>query len=74
MKLTNHDIDLLCDPDISWEDTFGVDNPDYLPYWVKYMPIERRLSYLTKFGSQFTDFSTDMLKPMFNWQSWEHRN
>lgn len=53
-----------------WEDAFGVDNPNYLPYWVKYMPSDERIQYLSACGHQFDDFTSNMLKSDFDWKTW----
>ena len=56
----------------AWEESFGVDNPDYLPYWIEYMPVKQRLRYLNECGRQFSDFRTEMLSPDFDWKNdWE---
>jgi hypothetical protein len=69
MKIKTHKAYDLCN---SWEDSFGVDNPLYLPYWVKYMTASARISYLAEHGKEFTDFKCEMLKPSFNWDGWQH--
>lgn len=63
----------LDDSDLySWEDSFGVDFPEYLPYWVKYMSQPKRLRYLAHCGDQFKDFSPEMLNSHFDWDNWQH--
>lgn len=57
----------------SWEDMFGVDNPDYLPYWVKYMPPNDRMIYLKQCGHTFLDFDVKMLSSNFDWKSWQNQ-
>lgn len=54
-----------------WEDSFGVDNPDYLPYWVQYMPQDERIVYLRECGQSFLDFKIEMLSSDFDWESWK---
>jgi hypothetical protein len=57
----------------SWEDLFGVDDPDYLPYWVAYMPKDERLDYLKDAGKEFLDYKNEMLHKNFDWKSWESK-
>lgn len=55
-----------------WYAQHGHDHPDYLPYWVRYMPEDLRLYYLNKEGKMFKDFTQDMLHRDFNWKQWKH--
>lgn len=53
-----------------WEQSFGVDNPDYLPYWVAYMPHHQRQLYLSSCNYQFKDYEPAMLDSSFDWETW----
>lgn len=55
----------------SWEEFFGLDSPDYLPYWVEYMRPEKRLEYLHAVGQTFKDFVPEMMDPRYDWKSWK---
>jgi len=54
----------------SWFDQHGHDYPNYLPYWVKYMPTELRIYFLNKEGYQFKDYTNNMLGKDYDWKDW----
>ena len=56
---------------VSWEDFFGVDYPFNLPYWIQYMPQKERVIYLQSHGSEFIDFTQNMLKQDYEWEKWQ---
>ena len=55
-----------------WEECYGVDHPDFLPYWIIYMPKDERARYLVEAGREFKDFKTEMLDKDFDWSKWDN--
>lgn len=55
----------------SWEYFYGIDHPEYLPYWLKYMRPLERTAYLMEAGKEFIDFKKEMLGSKFDWSKWQ---
>ena len=57
-KLTTNEIATHYNPVRDWEDDYGVDWPCcYIPYWVDYMPKEKRIRYLAECKGEFVNES-----------------
>ncbi|MCP4322414.1 MAG: hypothetical protein GY787_11320 [Alteromonadales bacterium] len=70
-KLTNKMLDEMQQETVIFELIFGIDNPDYLPYWTAYMSNDERRLFLVNQGSSFLDFNSKMLERDFDWLEWQ---
>ncbi|MBB1344111.1 hypothetical protein H5154_21290 [Pseudoalteromonas sp. SR44-5] len=70
-RLTNKMLDEMQENVVDFELIFGIDNPNYLPYWTAYMRNDERRQFLLNEGSTFLDFNKEMLEHDFDWLQWE---
>ncbi|MGO3346122.1 MAG: hypothetical protein ACTIM4_12775 [Marinomonas sp.] len=70
-RLTNKMLDEVEQGVVVFELMFGIDNPNYLPYWTAYMSNDERRQFLLSEGASFLDFNKKMLECDFDWLEWE---